>query len=147
MTRAPADHRGIGDTEQDLGERRMEAEHHKHGDKDGRQNRPDGRPAGNKHAQQGRQQRQPTNAGTPLNPAASSASVRLTAINLPMLLQLNMATNCASGNTITIKPAISFIGSIIRCGRSPDGGFCRWRCRMRAKRRRRRELSAAQCPE
>ena len=44
----------------------------------------------------------PTNAGTPLNPAASSASVRLTAINLPMLLQLNMATNCASGNTITI---------------------------------------------
>lgn len=46
-------------------------------------------------------------------PELSSRSVRPTAINLPMLLQLNIATNCASGKTITINPAISFIGSII----------------------------------
>lgn len=51
-------------------------------------------------------------------PELSSRSVRPTAINLPMLLQLNIATNCASGKTITINPAISFIGSIINCGRS-----------------------------
>ncbi|EIQ41971.1 hypothetical protein SS322685_2545 [Shigella sonnei 3226-85] len=36
----------------------------------------------------------------------------------PMLLQLNMATNWARGKTITINPAISFIGSIINCGKS-----------------------------
>ncbi|MNE92697.1 hypothetical protein D3C80_1904530 [compost metagenome] len=60
----------------------------------------------------------PTKAGMPLNPALSRASVRPTAINLPILLQLNIATNCASGNTMTINPAISFMGSIINCGRS-----------------------------
>ena len=46
----------------------MKAEHHKHGDKDGGQNRPDGRPAGNKHAQQGRQQRQADKRRNPAQP-------------------------------------------------------------------------------
>ncbi|MNP81543.1 hypothetical protein D3C76_1799320 [compost metagenome] len=44
-------------------------------------------------------------------PAASSRSVRPMAMNLPMLLQLKNATNCDSGNTMTIKPAMFFIGS------------------------------------
>ena len=60
----------------------------------------------------------PTKAGTPFIPACSSKSVSPTAINLPILLQLKMATNWANGNTITINPAISFIGSIINGGKS-----------------------------
>lgn len=60
----------------------------------------------------------PTNAGMPLSPELSSISVSPTAMNFPMLLQLNMATNWARGKTITINPAISFIGSIIKCGKS-----------------------------
>ncbi|MOA06468.1 hypothetical protein D3C78_1261030 [compost metagenome] len=66
----------------------------------------------------------PRNAGAPLIPAASSISVRPMAINLPMLLQLKNATNCDSGNTITIKPAMLFIGSIRWLGISSGRLIC-----------------------
>ncbi|MNT25556.1 hypothetical protein D3C72_1610770 [compost metagenome] len=66
----------------------------------------------------------PRNAGAPLMPAASSMSVRPMAINLPMLLQLKNATNCDSGNTITIKPAMLFIGSIRWWGISSGRRIC-----------------------
>ena len=57
-------------------------------------------------------------------PALSSISVKPIAMNLPMLLQLKKATNCDSGNTITIKPAMLFIGSTSSFGMSSGRRIC-----------------------
>ncbi len=81
----------------------------------------------------------PLNAGTPLNPAASSASVRNNGLQFAHVAPVKHGDEPASGKTNTIKPAISFIGSIISCGRSAAGGFCRWRCHTRATRQRKQD--------